>query len=88
MSHYEYKAIPAPTQGEATSAAQTDAARISQAVETRLNAMASEGWTYVRADAFPVAGASELSAVMIFRREDEFGVFSSDKPKYGTFDAS
>ncbi|WP_280522625.1 hypothetical protein [Celeribacter ethanolicus] len=43
MSHFEYKAIPAPHDGEATSAAQTPEARLAEAVTTRLNAMAAEG---------------------------------------------
>lgn len=84
-NNYEYKAVPAPTSGEATSAAQTIAARIAAAVETRINAMAAEGWLYMRADFFPTDGENGASAVLIFRRETDYGVFEDDKPEFGTF---
>ncbi|WP_439103571.1 DUF4177 domain-containing protein [Celeribacter marinus] len=86
MSHYEYKAVPAPTSGEATSQAQTIAARIASAVETRLNAMASDGWSYVRTDNFATDGETGATSVLIFRRESDFGVFTDDKSEFGTFE--
>ncbi|WP_417257668.1 DUF4177 domain-containing protein [Celeribacter sp.] len=85
MSHYEYKAVPAPTSGEATSSAQTIAARISNAVETRLNAMAADGWSYVRADNFTTDGEQGTTTVLIFRRACDFGMFTEEKPEFGTF---
>ncbi|WP_434287864.1 hypothetical protein [Celeribacter sp. SCSIO 80788] len=85
MSHFEYKAIPAPHESAATSAAQTPEARLAEAVTTRLNAMAAEGWTYLRSDAFALTGVDGKQAVLIFRRESDFGVFAGDAPEYGTF---
>ncbi|WP_460274816.1 hypothetical protein [Celeribacter sp. ULVN23_4] len=87
MSHFEYKAIPAPHDGEATTSAQTPEARLAEAVTTRLNAMAAEGWTYLRSDEFILNGAEGKQAVLIFRRESDFGVFTGDTPGYGTFHA-
>ncbi|NIY78346.1 hypothetical protein HCZ23_02535 [Celeribacter sp. HF31] len=85
MSHYEYIAIPAPHEGEASSAAQTPQARLADAVTVRLNAMAGDGWTYLRSDEFTLNGVEGKQAVLIFRRESDFGVFAGDKPEYGTF---
>jgi len=85
MSHYEYKAIPAPHESEATSASQTPEARLADAVTVRLNAMAKEGWTYLRSDAFTLTGVAGKQAVLVFRRESDFGMFGQDKPGFGTF---
>lgn len=85
MAHFEYKAIPAPHDGEASSAHQTAEARLANAVETRLNAMAADGWTYVRSDEFSMTGKAEKHSVLVFRREADFGVFANDKTEFGTF---
>ncbi|MBW6416845.1 hypothetical protein [Celeribacter sp. PS-C1] len=85
MSHYEYIAIPAPHEGEASSAAQTPQARLADDVTVRLNAMAGGGWTYLRSDEFTLSGVEGKQAVPIFRRESDFGIFATDKPEFGTF---
>ncbi|SFJ16801.1 hypothetical protein [Celeribacter neptunius] len=86
MSHYEYKAIPAPHDGEATYSAQTPEARLAEALTVRLNAMAADGWTYLRSDAFHLHGAKGKQDVLIFRRETDYGIFHGDRPDYGKFD--
>lgn len=86
MPHFEYKAIPAPHEGEATSSAQTDDARIADALTVRLNAMAAEGWTYLRSDEFTLNGTEGKQAVLIFRRESDYGVFTGEKAAFGTFE--
>lgn len=85
MAHYEYKAVPAPHEGEATSANKTVEARLASAVETRLNAMAEEGWDYLRADAIPLPDGKSSHTVLIFRRSMDYGVFTEEKPDFGTF---
>lgn len=76
MPQYIYKAIPAQRKGEKARGTKTSEARAALTLETQLNAMAEDGWEYVRADLIPMeerAGLTSKSVnyhtVLIFRRE-------------------
>ncbi|SEK63022.1 DUF4177 domain-containing protein [Pacificibacter marinus] len=92
MSAYEYRVIPAPRKGEKAKGIKTPDARMAQAMETRLNAFAEEGWEYVRSDVVPMEERAGLTSktvsyhtVLIFRREADFGMFTDEKVGFGTF---
>lgn len=53
-AHCEYKVIPAPRRGEKARGAKTTEDRFALALTELLNAMAAEGWDYLRAETLPV----------------------------------
>jgi len=74
MNH-EYTVIPAPARGEKVRGARTPADRYAATLAQALNAMAAEGWEYVRAETLPSEERSGLTSrttvwmnVLVFRR--------------------
>ena len=53
MHRYEYKVIPAPGKGLKAKGLKTPEARFAYALETAMNELGAEGWTYLRADILP-----------------------------------
>jgi hypothetical protein len=75
MTRYEYKVIPAPARGQKAKGIKTAEARFALSVETVMNAMAAEGWQYLRAELLPSEERSGLAGttttwrnVLVFRR--------------------
>ncbi|HAR50627.1 hypothetical protein [Roseovarius nubinhibens] len=53
MHRYEYKVIPAPGKGLKAKGLKSPEARFAYALETAMNELGAEGWTYLRADILP-----------------------------------
>ncbi len=75
MSHYEYRVVAAPARGVKAKGIKSAEARFSHALEQMMNAMASEGWEYQRAETLPSTERSGLTSttttwrnVLVFRR--------------------
>jgi hypothetical protein len=75
MSQYEYRVIAAPARGVKAKGIKSAEARFSHALEQMMNAMASEGWEYQRAETLPSTERSGLTSttttwrnVLVFRR--------------------
>lgn len=73
--HYEYTVTPAPARGEKIRGAKTPVDRYAVALAQALNAMAADGWEYVRAETLPSEERSGLTSrttvwmnVLVFRR--------------------
>ncbi|MBM3615834.1 MAG: DUF4177 domain-containing protein [Alphaproteobacteria bacterium] len=58
---HEFKVIPAPRRGEKARGAKTTEERFALALTETLNAMAAEGWEYLRAETLPVDERSGLT---------------------------
>ncbi len=78
MTHYEYKAIPAPTRGTKAKGVKTTADRFALTLTDALNDQSAEGWEFVRAETLPCEERSGLTSkttsfqhLLIFRREVE-----------------
>jgi hypothetical protein len=75
MTRYEYKAIPAPRQGEKSKAARTTSDRFANALTSLMNRLGAEGWEYLRADTLPceervgfTGRQTTFQHMLIFRR--------------------
>ncbi|TQS72397.1 DUF4177 domain-containing protein [Rhodobacteraceae bacterium] len=75
MQHFEYKAIPAPQKGDRERGLKTGVDRFASAFAATLNAMAFDGWEYVRAETLPAEERSGLTGkttvyhnILVFRR--------------------
>lgn len=75
MSQFEYRVIAAPKRGVKAKGLKSGEARFSHALEELMNAMASEGWEYQRAETLPSVERSGLTStttmwrnVLVFRR--------------------
>lgn len=75
MTRYEYKLVPAPTRGVKAKGVRTAEARFAHAIETAINALAAEGWEYLRADTLPheerhglTGTATTFRSLLVFRR--------------------
>ncbi|MGC9420517.1 MAG: DUF4177 domain-containing protein, partial [Rhodovulum sp.] len=75
MSVYEYRVLPAPERGAKAKGAKGTAERFAAALTEALNAMAAEGWEYVRAESLPcverkgLTGRIEVTQnLLVFRR--------------------
>jgi hypothetical protein len=76
MQAYEYKVIPAPGRGIRVRGARSGAERFAAAVADRMNAMARDGWEYVRSDLLPCEERTGLTLksqtvyhnLLVFRR--------------------
>lgn len=78
MSQYEYRVVAAPARGVKAKGIKSAEARFSHALEQMMNAMASEGWEYQRAETLPSTERSGLTSttktwrnVLVFRRVKE-----------------
>ena len=75
MVNFEYKLLPAPTRGLKAKGVRSAEARFAYAVEVTINAMASDGWEYLRADTLPheerqglTGSATTFRTLLVFRR--------------------
>lgn len=78
MAVYEYKVVPAPVKGLKARGLRSPEARFAHALATAMNALAAEGWTYLRADTLPAeerVGLTRTRTVyhnmLVFRRDVE-----------------
>lgn len=53
MQQFEYKVIPAPTQGEKLRGVKTTEDRFAQTLAALMNAQSRDGWDYLRTDTLP-----------------------------------
>ncbi|WP_417523581.1 hypothetical protein [Marinovum sp.] len=93
MTRYDYKVVPAPSQGRRAKGVKGAEGRFAFALECVMNEMAGDGWEYVRAETLPSEERQGLSGkhtvfrnVLVFRRarEDEVASFEPrllDPPK-------
>lgn len=72
---FEYKVIPAPTNGTKAKGVKTVEGRFANTLEVLMNKMASEGWEFQRAETLPSEERSGLMSksttyrnVLVFRR--------------------
>jgi len=75
MVRYEYKVVPAPEQGKKGKGVKGTAGRFANALESLMNALAAEGWEYLRADTLPCEERIGLTGrtttyqnLLVFRR--------------------
>lgn len=85
MGRYEYRVLPAPRRPGRVKARGSDG-KAAATLEAELNALAAEGWDYVRADTLPFderTGLTQRTTVfhtfLVFRRSREEPV--SDPPR-------
>ncbi|MFK7743407.1 MAG: DUF4177 domain-containing protein [Roseobacter sp.] len=78
MAQYEYRVVAAPTRGVKAKGIKSAEGRFSHALEEIMNAMASDGWEYQRAETLPSVERSGLTSktttwrnVLVFRRPKE-----------------
>jgi hypothetical protein len=72
---FEYKVVPAPTRGQKGKGIKGPEARFANALELNLNALAAEGWEFLRAETLPNDERSGLTGttttfrtVLVYRR--------------------
>ncbi|WP_342070523.1 DUF4177 domain-containing protein [Yoonia algicola] len=72
---YEYKVVPAPLRGLKARGVKTAEDRFALALETAMNALARDGWEYLRADTLPseqreglMGKATVYQNMLVFRR--------------------
>ena len=75
MVAFEYKVVPAPTKGQKARGVKGPQARFANAIELQINALASEGWEYLRSDILPSEERQGLTSthtvyrsILVFRR--------------------
>lgn len=85
MSRYEYKVVPAPEKAPRVKGLK-GADRFAHAVETVMNEMGAEGWSYVRADTLPQEERSGLTSkqtvyrnLLVFARAMPDAVAAADE---------
>lgn len=78
MERYEYTVIPAPDRGSRAKGAKTPTERYAIALAEAINAMAGDGWDYLRAETLPSDERSGIASrqtlwhnVLVFRRSLE-----------------
>lgn len=65
---FEYKVVPAPLRGTKEKGLKTPEDRFAKALSDAINALAAEGWEYVRTDTLPSEERSGLrSKTTVFR---------------------
>ncbi|EEW24707.1 DUF4177 domain-containing protein [Rhodobacter ferrooxidans] len=76
MSLFEYKILPAPRRGEKSREAKTTVDRFALTLSQQINALARDGWEYLRADTLPcdersglTGTATHFHAMLVFRRK-------------------
>jgi hypothetical protein len=72
---FEYKVVPAPTRGKKAKGAKTAADRFAHALGEVMNALAADGWDYLRTDTLPSQERQGLTGrttvfqnMLVFRR--------------------
>lgn len=75
---YEYKVVPAPMRGLKAKGLKTAEDRFANALQTTMNAQATDGWEYLRADTLPCEQREGLMGkttvyqnMLVFRRSLE-----------------
>jgi hypothetical protein len=75
---FEYKVVPAPTRGRRIRGVKSPAGRFAHALELEINALAAEGWEYLRTDTLPAEERRGLAGrttvyqnMLVFRRTFE-----------------
>ena len=78
---YDYKVVPAPRKGEKGRGLKSSEERFALALTNVLNAMAAEGWDYLRTESLPCDERSGLTGtkttlhtLLVFRRAWASGV--------------
>ena len=61
MAQYEYKVVPAPARPGKVKGARGPAERFAASLAAELNAEATEGWEFLRAETLPVEERSGLT---------------------------
>lgn len=79
--NYEYKVIPAPTKGLKAKGVKSGADRFANALQTAMNAMAANGWEYLRAETLPSEEREGLMGkTTVFQNVLIFGRIVNDSP--------
>lgn len=75
MTVFEYKVIPAPSKGRKAAGIKGAEARFAHTLEAEINALAAEGWAYLRSDILPSEERQGLTSshtvyrsVLVFQR--------------------
>lgn len=75
MSGYSYRIVPAPERARKVRGAKTPEAKFAATLEEDLNALAEDGWEFLRTETFPVEERAGFTGrktverrVMVFRR--------------------
>ncbi|MCW9043629.1 MAG: DUF4177 domain-containing protein [Pseudopelagicola sp.] len=75
MVEYEYKVVPAPSRGKRARGVKGSDGRFANAVQEAMNALAVEGWEYLRSDTLPNEERTGLTSfqttfrsILVFRR--------------------
>lgn len=75
MEQYEYKIVPAPTRGRKGPGVKGAEGRFAHGLELAINALAAEGWSYLRSEILPSEERQGLTSsqtiyrsVLVFRR--------------------
>jgi len=75
MTAFEYKVIPAPTKGRKAPGVKGAEARFAHTLEAEINALAADGWAYLRSDILPSEERQGLTSshtvyrsVLVFQR--------------------
>lgn len=75
MVEYEYKVVPAPSRGKRARGVKGPDGRFAHALQEVMNALAAEGWEYLRSDTLPNDERTGLTSVqttfrsiLVFRR--------------------
>lgn len=80
MMRFEYKVLPAPRKGRKDKGVKAPEDRFARALEQAINALAAEGWEFLRAETLPSDERSGLTStqtvyrdMLVFRRTVESG---------------
>ncbi len=75
MVEYEYRVVPAPSRGKRARGVKGPEGRFAHALQEVMNALAAEGWEYLRSDTLPNDERTGLTSVqttfrsiLVFRR--------------------
>ena len=75
MIEYEYRVVPAPSRGKRARGVKGPDGRFANAVQDVMNALAMEGWEYLRSDTLPNEERTGLTSfqttfrsILVFRR--------------------
>ena len=88
---YEYKIVPAPVRGLKAKGVKSAEDRFALALESAINALAADGWEYLRADTLPSEQREGLMSkttvyqnLLVFRREKVAARAAVAAPAVGT----
>lgn len=72
---YEYKVVPAPTKGQKARGVKGAEGRFANALESKMNELAADGWEFLRTETLPseersglTSTAKKYRSIMVFRR--------------------